>query len=90
MPGTAAPDQTAEPQMTFSTFVISLASSGLMHLGAESAAAPDLHLARQTLDLLAVLAAKTKGNLDEEEAHLLDAVRHELGQKYEEARRRAG
>jgi hypothetical protein len=83
------PETTAEPAMTFSTFIISLASSGLMHLGPEGAEAtgpvaePDLHLARQTLELLGVLAEKTKGNLDEEETRLLEAVRLELRQKYE-------
>ena len=92
------PEPTNEPGITFSTFVISVASSGLMHLGpdgddapgASAAGAPDLALAAQTLDLLALLAEKTKGNLDEEESRLLEAVRHELGQKYERVRRRTG
>lgn len=84
-----------EPPITFSTFVISLASSGLAHLREVedpllSKTPPDLHLARQTLDLLSILAEKTKGNLEDEEARLLDAVRQELHQKYEEAAGRAG
>jgi hypothetical protein len=62
------------PPISFSTFVISLASSGM----ADAAAGGDKDLARQTLDLLAVLADKTRGNLDEEEARLLEAVRTEL------------
>jgi hypothetical protein len=41
-------------------------------------AARDLPLARQTLSLLDLLNDKTKGNLDEEEQRLLDAVREEL------------
>jgi hypothetical protein len=81
-----------QPPITFSTFLVSLASSGLQHLGhAEGReSTKDLHLARQTLDLLGILAEKTKGNLDDEERRLLDAVRHELNQKYEEATRVAG
>lgn len=83
-----------EPPITFSTFLISLASSGLAHLRQVddpvlAKAPPDLHLARQTLDLLSILADKTKGNLEDEEARLLDAVRQELNQKYEEAASRA-
>ncbi|MEN9786318.1 MAG: hypothetical protein RLZZ299_1582 [Pseudomonadota bacterium] len=68
---------TPEPAVTFSTFVVSLASSALAGLG-EGGRDVDLSLARQTLDLLAVLEAKTRGNLDEEEARLLAAVRRDL------------
>lgn len=84
---------TRETPISFSTFVISLASSGLAHLGVvddPSVGKPDLHLARQTLDLLGILADKTKGNLDDEEARLLDAVRRELAQKVDEAARTSG
>lgn len=84
-----------DPPITFSTFLISLASSGLAHLRQVddpvlSQAKPDLHLARQTLDLLGILAEKTKGNLETDEAKLLDAVRQELAHKVEEAARRSG
>jgi hypothetical protein len=82
------PSQPAAP-ISFSTFVISLASSGLSHLGAREPGAPeipvDLHLARQTIDLLDILAAKTNGNLDPEEQRLLDAVRQDLAQRYKAA-----
>jgi hypothetical protein len=84
----------AEAPISFSTFIISLASSGLMHLGHAAPGAPeravDLHLARQTIDLLGILAEKTKGNLDAEEARLLDAMRHELAQRYADAAGKAG
>jgi hypothetical protein len=76
-----------QPPVTFSTFVISLASSGLQHLGQSEHEAKDLHLARQTLELLSVLADKTRGNLDAEETKLLDAVRNELQSKFSEATR---
>ncbi len=37
-------------------------------------------MARHTLDLLDLLEAKTKGNLDEEEHRLLEALQKELRQ----------
>jgi hypothetical protein len=79
---------TQEPPVRFSTFLISLATSGMAHLG--SAGAADLALARQTLDLLEVLAEKTRGNLDEEETRLLEALRKELKEKYTAAQRASG
>ena len=60
--------------------VLSLTSPGLHNLGSNS-----IHLARQTIDLLEILAEKTKGNLDDEETRLLDAVRHELSTRYASA-----
>lgn len=75
-----------EAPISFSTFVISLASSGLMHLGVREPGGPqrpvDLNLAHQTIELLGILADKTRGNLDEDEARLLDAVREDLNQRY--------
>jgi hypothetical protein len=68
------------PQVTFSTLLVSLASTALAHLGkAEGVDTPvDPRLARHTLDVLDLLAVKTKGNLDEEESRLLDALQKEL------------
>ena len=74
--------------VTFSTFLVSLASSAMSHLGlsdAPGAAGPrtvDLDLARQTIDLLGILEEKTKGNLDEDEARLLDTLVTELRVQY--------
>jgi len=68
------------PPVSFSTLLVSLASTALAHLGhAEGVDAPaDPRLARHTLDVLDMLAEKTKGNLDEEESRLLDALQKEL------------
>lgn len=76
-----------DPPLTFSTFVISLASSALAHLGhvdnpAAHPTGKDLALARQSIDLIDMLVAKTKGNLDEDEARLLEAVHRELHEKF--------
>ena len=72
--------------MDFSTFIISLGSNVLMHLGVqgENAAASQapseaqLELARQTIDILAMLEQKTQGNLTDEEAQLLTSVLYQV------------
>ncbi|HEU4338545.1 MAG TPA: DUF1844 domain-containing protein, partial [Planctomycetota bacterium] len=64
------------PPAEFSSIVASLATGALMALGGESEeegkpGAPDLPRARYAIDLLEVLAAKTKGNLTpDEDRHL--------------------
>lgn len=70
----------AKAPVTFSTFLVSLASTALAHLGrAEGVDVPvDPALARDTLAVLDLLEAKTRGNLDAEEARLLDALQREL------------
>ena len=82
----------ALPEIDFATFVLSLASSAVMHLGefheAEGAAAPserDLPLAKQTIDMLAMLEQKTRGNLDAAEEQLLTGVLYDLRLKYVDA-----
>jgi tRNA splicing endonuclease len=82
------PSNNAAP-LTLSTFVISVASSGLVHLGVREPGGPerpiDLHIAQQSLDLLELLSTKTKGNLDDEEARLLEAVINDLRHRLAEA-----
>ena len=61
----------------FYTFCLSLGSSVMVHLGdaphpESGQPVTDLALAKQTIDILGMLQEKTKGNLTEEEAHLLD------------------
>jgi hypothetical protein len=73
----------ALPGIDFSTFILSLSHSAFMYLGDAPAAggnAPDQNLvmARQTIDILALLADKTKGNLTGEEERLLEQVLYEL------------
>jgi len=78
------------PEIDFSTFVFSLSSSVLFHLGL--AADPqtgqnqvNLPLAKQTIDIIAMLQKKTAGNLDEEESRLLEGVLYDLRLRYVEA-----
>ncbi len=69
--------------VSFSSFVISLAQSAMMHLGevpdpATGQPAVDLPLARNTIDLIGLLKQKTEGNLDAEEQRLVETVLYEL------------
>lgn len=74
----------AKLQVSFASFLVSLGRTALEHLGdvPETEARADLDLARQTIDLLAILQDKTKGNLDTEEARLLESMLYELRMRY--------
>ena len=61
----------------FSTFIISLASNVMMHLGDESGA-PNLELAKHTIDILSMLETKTAGNLKEDEEKLLKGALYQV------------
>ncbi len=80
-------------EMSFSTLVISLASSALVHLGVApepGVPAPgpaNLPLAQQTIDILEVLKQKTRGNLDADESNLLEQALHDLHMRFLAARR---
>ncbi|MGD0675978.1 MAG: DUF1844 domain-containing protein [Polyangiaceae bacterium] len=79
----------ALPRIDFSTFILSLSHSALMNLGE----APDpetgqletnLPLARQTIDLIAMLEERTRGNLSGEEERLLGQILFDLRMRYVE------
>ena len=70
-------------QLSFSTFVLGLASSALIHLGEApnpdtGGATVNLVLARQSLDLLDLLRHKTRGNLTAEEEQLFVSLLTDL------------
>jgi hypothetical protein len=82
----------ALPAVTFSSFVITLAQSAMVHLGEAAdpvtgARSVDMHLARHTIDVLGVLAEKTVNNLDAEEQKLLDSLLDEVRAKFVEVSR---
>lgn len=82
-----------EAPITFSTFLIGLASSALIHLGVApnpetGKAERDLVLARQSLDLLGLLQEKTRGNLTSEEKQLFDNLLADLRLRFVEANKR--
>lgn len=71
-------------QIDFYTFVLSLGSSAFVHLGdaphpeSGEPVPANLTLAQQTIDILAMLAEKTKGNLTEEEDRFLENLLTDL------------
>ncbi len=79
-------------QIDFSTFIMSLTSSAFYHLG--DLADPmtgqketNLPAVQQTIDMLIMLKAKTRGNLSADEDKLLDQLIYELQVKYVEKTR---
>ena len=69
--------------MNFSTFVVSLNASALMHLGLmedpiQGQKVKNLELGKQTIDILAMLEEKTKGNLEPDEEKLLTTILYDL------------
>ena len=88
-----APSHAPESPITFSTFLIGLASSALIHLGEApnpetGRAERDLLLARQSLDLLGMLHDKTRGNLTAEEKQLFENLLADLRLRFVEASKR--
>jgi hypothetical protein len=77
--------------LTFTTFVISLASSAAIHFGdvpnpeTGVRAEPNLEGASQMIDILALLDQKTRGNLTAEERQVLEQVLYELRLRYVQA-----
>jgi hypothetical protein len=71
------------PPATFTFLVLSLRAQaemqlGLVTFGQEEKGEPDLDLARHSIDMMAVLMEKTKGNLTIEERRLLENTLTEL------------
>ena len=76
-------------EITFSTFVISLGTQALAHLGEipnliDNRVVVDLGAAQQVIDILGILKDKTTGNLDQSEAALLGSLLYDLRLKYVE------
>ena len=82
------------PAIDFYTFILSLGSSVLIHLGdaphpeTGKPAEKNLALAQQSIEILALLEQKTRGNLSDEEAKLLDQLLLDLKLRYVEASKR--
>jgi hypothetical protein len=82
--------QEPPPEINFSTFVISLSTQALMHLG--EIASPlsgkvetDVPVAKQMIDILGMLKDKTRGNLNASEDRLMEDILFDLRMKYVEA-----
>jgi hypothetical protein len=79
----------AASTLSFSAFVLGLASTALIHLGATpnpetGAVAMDLPLARQSIDVLTLLREKTRGNLSADEEQLFTSVLTDLRMRFVE------
>jgi hypothetical protein len=90
---TEAADHTPFPELNFSTFVISLSTQALMHLGEipnplSGKEERDVPVAKQMIDILGMLHEKTRGNLDSGEAKLMEDILYDLRMKYVEAVKR--
>ena len=71
------------PEVDFSTFIVSLSTEILFHLGeiphpGTGERQKNLSLAKQAIDTLAMMQEKTKGNLTEEEQKFLESMLYDL------------
>jgi hypothetical protein len=79
--------------LSFTAFVVSLASTAAIHFGdvADPATGkpsePDLEGAQQMIEILSLLEEKTRGNLTAEERQVIEQVLFELRLRYVEASR---
>ena len=82
------------PPATFEFLIISLKTQtemhlGLVHFGEEKdRPEPDFRIARHSIDLLAMLQEKTRGNVSLEEQRLLDNALTELRFRFVQAMER--
>jgi hypothetical protein len=82
---------TPESGITFSGFILSLATTAAVHFGdiadpnTGDRSAPNLPAAAQMIELIALLQEKTKGNLLDPEAKLVDDLLYELRVRYVQA-----
>lgn len=87
---TEKPGGQSLPPMDFSMFVLSLASTAMYQLGfiqdpQTGGTKKDLPGARQTIDLIAMLEEKTRGNLTEQEAKIVKDALFQLRMAFVEA-----
>jgi len=92
---TSEPDTSNASGINFASFVLSLVHTAAVHFGdvadptTGERHAPNLQLAQQMIDILAMLEEKTRGNLSAEERQLIDQVLYELRLRFVEVSRAA-
>ena len=94
-PGSGDPalDSRTLPRIDFPSFMHSIAISALYHLGLVAdretgkPVTPNLDLARENIDILEMLQEKTRGNLEPEEAQVLEDLLYELRMRFVESKR---
>ncbi len=83
--------ETPETGITFTGFILSLATTAAVHFGdiadpdSGQKTAPNLIAAAQMIELIAVLQEKTRGNLIEPEERLIDDLLYELRLRFVQA-----
>ncbi len=85
-------EEESAPSIDFNTFVLSLSTSALMCLGEISESEDktvNLAHAKQSIDCIALLEEKTKGNLTGEEERLISEVLYELRLRFVAATKEA-
>jgi len=75
------------PIVTFSTLIVSLNAAVLSNLGVidepgSNKRIKNLQLAKHTIDILAMLEEKTRGNLTQDEATMLKSILYDLRMIY--------
>jgi hypothetical protein len=98
-PAASAPEPQAPPGdpltpplddiVSFSSFLLGLSTQALLHLGeiedpVSGRVERDLGAAKHVIDILGILKDKTRGNLEQAEQQLLDAVLYDLRMRYVE------
>ena len=78
------------PEVNFNSLIFSLSSSALMHLGEigdpqTGQKKKDLPLAKHSIDIIAMLKDKTKGNLTGEEQKFVESILADLRWRYVKA-----
>ena len=71
----------------FAEFILSIATNAIIHLGGDTKDGRlpwrvNLPLAAQHIDIIGMLAEKTRGNLDRDEQELLESLLYDLRMKY--------
>ena len=78
------------PEVNFNSLIFSLSSSALFHLGEiadpqSGEKRQDLPLAKHSINIIAMLQEKTKGNLDDEEEKFIENILADLRWRYVKA-----
>ena len=78
---------TSLPPVNFTTFILSLSTSALLHFGEipdpiSNETRKDLVMAKHTIDMISMLKEKTAGNLKDDEDKLITSVLSDLKMKY--------
>jgi hypothetical protein len=92
-PGVSSTPPAADSEITFPAFLVGISTQALVHLGEipdpnGEQAAINLPAAQQLIDIVGMLKEKTRGNLDREEAELIEGILFELRMKYVERSRK--